>query len=207
MNSRLEFHIMSKKRKLIEDDINSSLLHGLIPSYSEKNTIAKVSTNETSFSKGFRKADIEDSTLWKDCKSLDEAIAWKDVKSADSGDISLCSFYLDDHDAKFEGNSMARNSVQGINCLEPEDVTETESDQSNQAQLGNAMKTYEFSRRNSNLKRPRSAYIIYLDYCKVEYFEENPNASFNEYQKYAGKVWKSLSPAAKQVHILYVNDI
>lgn len=50
----------------------------------------------------------------------------------------------------------------------------------------------------SGPKRPRTAYIIFLEYFRQSYNEKFPNASFNDCQKFAGKKWRSLSEEDKR---------
>ena len=52
--------------------------------------------------------------------------------------------------------------------------------------------------RGNQIKRPRTAYIIFLDQMKAQYFEQCPSATYNDYQKYAGQLWKSLSHEEKE---------
>lgn len=52
--------------------------------------------------------------------------------------------------------------------------------------------------RANHIKRPRTAYILFLDQMKNKYFEEYPNSTYNEYQKHAGRLWKSLSHQEKE---------
>lgn len=46
-------------------------------------------------------------------------------------------------------------------------------------------------------KRPKTAYMIFLENSKAPFFEKNPKATFNEYQKYAGQLWRSFSQEEK----------
>ena len=50
----------------------------------------------------------------------------------------------------------------------------------------------------SGPKRPRTAYIIFLEHFRQKYYEMFPNANFNECQKLAGKKWRTLSIVEKQ---------
>ena len=52
-------------------------------------------------------------------------------------------------------------------------------------------------------KRPKTAYMIFLEKSKALYFDKNPNATFNEYQKYAGQLWRSFTQDEKMVRFLY----
>lgn len=52
--------------------------------------------------------------------------------------------------------------------------------------------------RGNQIRRPRTAYIIFLDQMKAQFFEQNPSATYNDYQKHAGRLWKSLSNEEKE---------
>lgn len=52
--------------------------------------------------------------------------------------------------------------------------------------------------RGNQIRRPRTAYIIFLDHMKAQYFEQYPSATYNDYQKHAGRLWKSLSQEEKE---------
>lgn len=51
---------------------------------------------------------------------------------------------------------------------------------------------------HSGPKRPRTAYIIFLEHFRQTYNELYPNTNFNDCQKLAGKKWRSLSAVEKQ---------
>lgn len=69
------------------------------------------------------------------------------------------------------------------------------SNSSSSAQSSNAPK---ISKNQVGPKRPRTAYIIFLEHFRQSYHEKFPNASFNDCQKFAGKKWRSLSEAEKK---------
>mmetsp|Transcript_21470 Transcript_21470/g.31140 ORF Transcript_21470/g.31140 Transcript_21470/m.31140 type:complete len:502 (-) Transcript_21470:281-1786(-) len=46
-------------------------------------------------------------------------------------------------------------------------------------------------------RRPKTAYMLFLESSRKPYFEKHPTATFNEYQKYAGKLWRSYSQKEK----------
>ena len=54
------------------------------------------------------------------------------------------------------------------------------------------------SQHHSGPKRPRTAYIIFLEHFRQTYNEKFPNTNFNDCQKLAGKKWRSLSDVEKQ---------
>jgi len=53
------------------------------------------------------------------------------------------------------------------------------------------------SQHQSGPKRPRTAYIIFLENFRQSYYEKFPNSSFNDCQKFAGKKWRSLTEVEK----------
>lgn len=53
------------------------------------------------------------------------------------------------------------------------------------------------SQHQAGPKRPRTAYIIFLEHFRQSFYEKFPNSSFNDCQKFAGKKWRSLSEVEK----------
>jgi hypothetical protein len=54
------------------------------------------------------------------------------------------------------------------------------------------------SQHQTGPKRPRTAYIIFLEKFRQQYYEMFPNANFNDCQKFAGKKWRSLTDEEKR---------
>lgn len=56
-------------------------------------------------------------------------------------------------------------------------------------------------------KRPKTAYMIFLEKSKATYFDKYPKATFNEYQKHAGQLWRSFTQDEKMVRLTILSQI
>lgn len=48
-------------------------------------------------------------------------------------------------------------------------------------------------------KRPKSAYVLYMESLKNDFFLESPETSFNDFQKQTGDLWRNMSEEEKRV--------
>ncbi len=121
-------------------------------------------------------------------------IICKQSKSDDSAESVLLSIAGSDDmiltsQSKDDSENIANNNVKSASVSEWSDA--------NNNNINNYLTSKTTSKKG--LKRPRTAYIIYLEDAKLDYFSRYPNATYNEYQKWAGKEWKSMSKQQKMV--------
>jgi hypothetical protein len=48
-------------------------------------------------------------------------------------------------------------------------------------------------------KKPKSAYVLYMESSKANYFLNFPDSSFNDFQKHAGNLWRTMSEDERKV--------
>lgn len=112
--------------------------------------------------------------------------------------LFLLTFNKDDYGAA------KRLKMGGSSNTEQHDSTPGRTDDltshsSDEADIDSTVSSKSKARVFNAPKRPKTAYMIFLENSKAPFFDKNPNATFNEYQKYAGQLWRSFSQEEKMV--------
>jgi hypothetical protein len=98
----------------------------------------------------------------------------------------------------------SNGEVQDSNPGRTDDLTSHSSDDFDSTDMSGSAKSAKSKVFNAP-KRPRTAYMIFLENSKAPFFDKNPKATFNEYQKYAGQLWRSFTQDEKKVSMHLVS--